>query len=111
MGKMSAANDGKIEAGCPLDRTLRLLWREWTTHILWVLGQSGPTSFGDLRRRLNGISPKVLAERLRRMESDVLVHREQQPIGRRRATYGLTDKGQDIHSALLSFGGVAERWP
>ncbi len=67
---MLAGNDGKIEAGCPLERTLRLLWREWTPHILWVLGQSGPTSFGDLRRRLDGISPKVLTERLRRTGGD-----------------------------------------
>jgi DNA-binding HxlR family transcriptional regulator len=108
---MLADNDGKIEAGCPLDRTLRLMWREWTTHILWVLGQSGPTSFGDLRRRLDGISPKVLTERLRRMEGDALVYREQQPTGRRRATYGLTSNGQDIHSVLLNIGRVADRLP
>ena len=108
---MSADDDGQIHADCPLDRMLRLLWREWTTHILWVLGQSGPTSFGELRRRLSGISPKVLAERLRRMEGDQLIWREQQPTGRRRATYGLSDKGEDIHSVLLSFGGVANRWP
>jgi DNA-binding HxlR family transcriptional regulator len=107
---MLAVKDGKIEADCPLDRTLRLLWREWTTHILWVLGQSGPTSFGDLRRRLNGISPKVLTERLRRMEGDALVYREQQPTGRRQTTYVLTGKGQDIHSVLLNIGGVADRW-
>jgi DNA-binding HxlR family transcriptional regulator len=108
---MVADNGGKIEAGCALDRTLRLLWREWTTHILWVLGQSGPTSFGNLRRHLNGISPKVLTERLRRMEGDALVYREQQPTGRRRTAYGLTEKGQDIHSVLLNIGGVADRWP
>jgi len=108
---MLAYSDRKIETGCPLDRTLRLLWREWTTHILWVLGQSGPTSFGDLRRRLNGISPKVLTERLRRMEGDALVSRQREPTGRRRATYGLTSKGQDIHSVLLNFGGIADRWP
>lgn len=108
---MLAGNDGKIEAGCPVDRTLRLLWREWTTHILWVLGHSGPASFGDLRRRLSGISPKVLTERLRRMEGDGLVYRKQQPTGRRQTAYGLTDKGQDIHSALLNIGGVAGRWP
>jgi DNA-binding HxlR family transcriptional regulator len=103
-------NDGEIEADCPLDRTLRLLWREWTTHILWVLGQRGPTSFGDLRRRLSGISPKVLTERLRRMEGDALVYREQRPSGRRQTTYGLTGKGQDIHAVLHNIGGVADRW-
>ena len=107
---MLADDDGKIEAGCPIDRTLRQLWREWTTHILWVLGQHGPTSFGDLRRRLNGISPKVLTERLRRMEGDVLVYREQQATGRRQTTYGLTGKGQDIHAVLLNLSGIADRW-
>ena len=107
---MLADDDSKIETGCPIDRTLRLLWREWTTHILWVLGQRGPTSFGDLGGRLNGISPKVLTERLRRMEGDALVYRDQQLTERRQTTYGLTGKGQDIQTVLLNIGGVAARW-
>ena len=56
--------DAGIPGNCPLDRVLRLLWHEWTTHILWVLGSNGPTRFGELQRRIRGISPKVLSQRL-----------------------------------------------
>jgi DNA-binding HxlR family transcriptional regulator len=107
---MAADNGAEIPTGCPIDRMLRLLWREWTTHIVWVLGGSGPTSFGDLRRRLSGVSPKVLTERLRRMESDGLVYRQQEPSGLRRVTYSLTGRGQEVHSALRAFDDIANGW-
>jgi DNA-binding HxlR family transcriptional regulator len=107
---ISTTDRTEIPADCPIDRMLRLLWREWTTHILWVLGGGGPAGFGELRRRLAGISSKVLTERLRRMERDGLIHREREENGLRRATYSLTAKGHEIHAALLDLGAVAERW-
>jgi DNA-binding HxlR family transcriptional regulator len=46
----------------------------------------------------------------RRMESDGLIHREQEENGLRRVTYSLTAKGQEIHATLLGLDAVAERW-
>src|SRR5215469_16033078 len=54
----STTDRTEIPVDCPIDRMLRLLWREWTTHILWVLGHKGAAGFGDLRRSLAGISSK-----------------------------------------------------
>jgi DNA-binding HxlR family transcriptional regulator len=104
---MSIDDGADIPIDCLVDRAVRLLRHEWTTQIVCTLGRNGPTSFSELRRRLNGISPKVLTERLRRMESNALISRRQEPTGLRRVTYWLTEKGQKIHSALLAFDELA----
>jgi DNA-binding HxlR family transcriptional regulator len=108
-GPMAAESEG-LPAGCPVDRVLRLLWHEWTTHILWVLGSAGPTRFGQLQRRVEGISPKVLSARLRRMEEDGLVYREHEPTVPPKVTYGLTDRGREIDAVLRGLGEVGARW-
>ena len=58
----------KSPVGCPLDSLLRLLMGPWTTYILWVLTSNGPTRFGELKRKVPGISAKVLTERLRMLQ-------------------------------------------
>ena len=54
---------------CPMDSLLRTLMGPWTTYILWILRSEGPTRFGELKRKVPGISAKVLTERLRMLEA------------------------------------------
>ena len=42
----------KSSMGCPMDAILRLLMGPWTTYILWVLRNDGPTRFGELKRKV-----------------------------------------------------------
>ena len=46
----------KSAMGCPMDALLRVLMGPWTSYILWVLRSNGPTRFGELKRRVTGIS-------------------------------------------------------
>jgi DNA-binding HxlR family transcriptional regulator len=105
---LAAENEG-LPSGCPVDRVLRLLWHEWTTHILWVLGTQGPTRFGQLQRLIGGVSPKVLSARLRRMEEDGLVYRVHEPTVPPKVTYGLTEKGREIDCVLRGLGDLGAR--
>lgn len=99
-----------IAKGCPLDRTLRLLSGEWTTHILWALSRNGPTRHGELRRRIEGISSKVLTDRLRMLEAAGLVHRSYEPTVPPKVTYELTQSGAKLDTALLSLEELATEW-
>ena len=99
-----------ISRGCPLDKVLRLLSGEWTTHILWVLSNNGPTRHGELRRLVDGISSKVLTDRLRMLEAEGVVFRDYEPTVPPKVTYGLTDLGRDVDGALSAMGHIARRW-
>jgi DNA-binding HxlR family transcriptional regulator len=108
---MPAAGQGKgIPSGCPIDRLLHLLSGEWTTHILWVLSNNGPTRFGELKRLVEGISSKVLTERLRKLEEEGMIFREHEPTIPPKVTYGLAKRGRDLDEALRSLHRIAERW-
>ncbi|HLA75487.1 MAG TPA: helix-turn-helix domain-containing protein [Gammaproteobacteria bacterium] len=96
--------------GCPMDALLRLLMGPWTSYILWVLRNNGPTRFGDLKRRVAGISAKVLAERLRVLEDAGVVYRNYEPTIPPQVTYGLTERGGELESVLDAIDTIAKRW-
>lgn len=99
-----------IARGCPLDRILRLLSGEWTTHILWVLSTNGPTRHGELRGLVEGISSKVLTDRLRTLEAANIVYRDYEPTIPPKVTYGLTEQGKQLDQALRAIQELAEHW-
>jgi DNA-binding HxlR family transcriptional regulator len=101
---------GPLARICPADPILRMLWGQWKTHVIHVLGTQGDCRFGVLRRTIRGISPKVLTQRLRELEGDDLIWREQTETIPPQVTYGLTDRGRRIHDALRAFDAVAEDW-
>jgi DNA-binding HxlR family transcriptional regulator len=57
-----------------------------------------------------GISPKVLTERLKRLEADGLVARDQRPTIPPQVYYSLTARGQELRSILDALGETALRW-
>ncbi len=99
-----------ITRGCQLDRVLRILSGEWTIHILWVLRKNGPTRHGELRRLVEGISSKVLTDRLRMLEAEGIVFRDYEPTVPPKVTYGLTDLGLELDQTLRAIENIAKRW-
>jgi len=93
-----------------MDSLLRLLMGPWTTYILWVLRSNGPTRFGELRRRVAGVSAKVLTERLRMLAEAGVVHREHEPTIPPQVTYSLTARGEELKQALDQLNAIALRW-
>ena len=100
----------KSPMGCPMDSLLRLLMGPWTTYILWVLRAEGPKRFGELKRRVSGISAKVLTERLRTLEASEVIERHYEPTIPPQVTYSLTKRGRELDQALDLLGGIAQRW-
>jgi len=94
----------------PYSSVLRPLSREWTPHILWVLSSDGPTRFGELKRRVEGISSKVLTDRLRMLEAEGIISRECEPTKPPKVIYSLTAMGQELNQALKAMEAVAQRW-
>jgi DNA-binding HxlR family transcriptional regulator len=95
---------------CPVDSLLNRISGPWTTYILWLMRQNGVLRFGEFRAHMPGISPKVLTERLRRLESDGLVFRDQRPTIPPQVFYSLTARGEELKDILDALGATAQRW-
>ncbi len=100
----------KSAIGCPMDSLLKLLMGPWTTYLLWVLRCHGPLRFGALKRKLPGISAKVLTDRLRMLERAGVVFRDHKPTIPPQVTYGLTARGDELGAALKALDEIAQRW-
>src|SRR6202167_3382242 len=97
-------------AACAIGGMLELLTRPWTLHILWSLSHNGPMRFGVLRRQVEGISSRVLTERLRTLESAGVIFRPYEQTIPPAVTYGITDRMKDIEKVLAQLEGLARKW-
>ncbi len=89
---------------------LEVLTRPWTMHILWALSTNGATRFGALRRQIEGISSRVLTERLRLLERKGFIYRDYEPTIPPAVTYGITDRMKDIEKVLHQLEALARKW-
>ena len=92
--------------GCPSRRVLDLIGGRWTVLIVGALGDD-TARFSDLKRRIGGISQKMLTQTLREMERDGLVERTVFPEVPVRVEYRLTDGGQSLRAPLSALFGWA----
>ena len=95
---------------CPMDSVLRTLMGPWTTYILWILRSEGPQRFGELKRKVEGVSAKVLTERLRGLEGAGLVTRHYAPTIPPQVTYSLAARGGELSPILDAINAVALKW-
>ncbi|MEO6532605.1 MAG: helix-turn-helix domain-containing protein [Pseudolysinimonas sp.] len=97
------------EPGCPIARSVSVLDGKWTLLILRELFVD-TRRFGELRAGLPGISPKTLADRLRAMEGQGIVHREVFPEIPPRVEYSLTPFGRTLSPVIEALREWGENW-
>lgn len=100
---MTASSDS--DHVCGMSLAIDAVGGKWKLHLMWILAE-GPVRFGEIRRKLDGVSEKVLSENLRRMETSGIVHRELYPEIPPRVQYSLTALGRELSVALEPL----ERW-
>ncbi|WP_412075796.1 winged helix-turn-helix transcriptional regulator [Streptomyces xanthophaeus] len=93
-------------ADCRARLAFDLLSNTWNPVLIWVL-RSGPRRPRELRERIGGISPKVLTETLRRLESNGLVARHAYDEAPPRVEYELTALGRTLLGPIDAFGAWA----
>lgn len=86
---------------CPSRGTLEHVTGRWGALTLGALHE-GSFRFNELRRRVDGVSEKMLSQTLHALERDGLVHREAQPTNPPRVDYTLTPLGREVAERLLS---------
>jgi DNA-binding HxlR family transcriptional regulator len=86
--------------GCPVEFTLDVLGGKWKVVLLAQLKQQ-PLAYGELRRRVNALSDKVLTDTLKELEASGLIHKTTLDGGRR-SRYMLTERGDSLRPLLQS---------
>ncbi len=95
-------NQSKVEI------LMNFLSNAWTVPILLVLEREGTVRFGALRDKVRGISGRVLAVRLKRMEELGYVTRFSHPTSPPQVDYTLSESGKELCKFLSEVKVEAE---
>jgi DNA-binding HxlR family transcriptional regulator len=95
---------------CAAAHALDLVGERWALLIVREL-LLGPKRFTDLRAGLPGVSPNVLAQRLRELEEAAVVRRRKLPPPAASRVYELTEWGMELEPVIVSLGRWGARSP
>ncbi|MFF2945119.1 winged helix-turn-helix transcriptional regulator [Streptomyces niveus] len=95
---------------CPTRQLLDRIGTKWTSMAVKTLADAAPDEvrFAELRRRMPGVSQKMLSVTLRSLTRDGLVSRRVEPTVPPRVFYRLTGLGLSLEAALAGLRGWAE---
>ncbi|CAN5718897.1 winged helix-turn-helix transcriptional regulator [soil metagenome] len=96
--------------GCAAAHALDLVGERWALLTVREL-MLGPKRFTDLRTGLPGVSPNVLAQRLRELEGVGVVRRRKLPPPAASKVYELTEWGKELEPVLIQLGRWGARSP
>lgn len=92
---------------CPSREVMARLGEKWTMLVIVAL-ESGPMRFGELKRKVEGISQKMLSKTARNLERDGLLIRRlinEKPL---HVEYELTERGKELLVVVRAFKTWAE---
>ncbi|ATY98427.1 winged helix-turn-helix transcriptional regulator [Streptomyces cavourensis] len=92
---------------CPSRSTLEHATGRWGSLTLGALYEES-LRFNELRRRVDGVSEKMLSQTLHALERDGLVLREAQPVNPPRVDYELTPFGREVAGQILGLIRLVE---
>jgi DNA-binding HxlR family transcriptional regulator len=100
---------GSYKQFCPVAMAAEILCTRWTVVLLREL-LAGSTRFNDLRRGVPRMSPALLSQRLKDLESDGIVCRTPSSADPRVFDYRLSEAGRDLQPVIEAFGVWGQRW-
>jgi DNA-binding HxlR family transcriptional regulator len=93
---------------CPTRRLLDRIGTKWTSMVVKTLAEAGELRFTELRRRVPGVSQKMLSTTLRSLVLDGLVSRRVEDTVPPRVHYRLTPLGLSLETPLAALRDWAE---
>lgn len=101
-----AASAPPCDDTCPVQKAAKIIDGKWTILLIRDL-LPGKRRYSELRRSLAGITPRMLASRLRSLEARGIISRKVYPTTPPRTEYALTPLGRKLHGvigALADYG-------
>ena len=104
-------SDEKTIARCvPMSRLQSVIGGKWKILILWYVAFYRVQRFGELMRRLDGITQSTLTKQLRDLEQDGFLHREVYKEIPPKVEYSLTAFGESFIPVLQTMMEWSETW-
>ncbi|MFF7158527.1 winged helix-turn-helix transcriptional regulator [Streptomyces sp. NPDC008139] len=99
-----------LDPRCPTRQLLDRIGTKWTSMAVKTLAEQAPgeVRFAELRRRIPGISQKMLSATLQSLVRDGLVTRRVEPTVPPAVHYRLTDLGLSLERPLAALRDWAE---
>ncbi len=98
--------DIKQESICSVDYGFQRIGGKYKCRLIWYIHQHEVVRYGELKRMVKGITPKMLTQTLRELEEDKLVNRKVYHEVPPKVEYSLTD----IAKELVPFINHVKEW-
>ncbi|MFF2093410.1 winged helix-turn-helix transcriptional regulator [Paenibacillus sp. NPDC058174] len=82
-------------AVCGYTKVIEIISNKWTALVIYAI-ENGSIRYGEIERRIAGISKKMLTQTLRKLERDGVVQRHVTPSVPPMVEYSLTLLGQTL---------------
>lgn len=101
----------EVMARCvPMSTLQSFLGGKWKILILWYVSFYKVQRFGELRKRIDGITQSTLTKQLRELERDGFLHREIYKEVPPKVEYTLTELGESFMPILQSMFEWSEKY-
>lgn len=94
-------------AACPVEASLGLIGGKWKGMALYHL-MGGTLRFNEIRRRIPGVTQRMLTTQLRELEADGLIVRVVYPEVPPRVEYSLSVKGRTLEPVIMALKSWGE---
>lgn len=96
------------KAYCAVDYAFQRIGGKYKGRILWVL-KDGFLRYGELKRVIIGVTPKMLTQTLKELESDGLIVRKVYLEVPPRVEYSLTETGKELIPVISQMRSWGEK--
>ena len=103
-------NKNILESTCGMAYTIAVLSGRWKLSILGFLLDGDRLRYSELKRKMVGISERMLINQLKELQHDGLINRISHPEVPPRVEYELSDKGKTLENILIALSNWGEKY-
>jgi DNA-binding HxlR family transcriptional regulator len=95
---------------CPVEPAALIVGQKWTLQLVYFLLDGRSMRFCELQDRLGGVNPSTLSSRLKMLEEEGIVRRNQVSAIPPHVEYSLTEMGRDLESVIREVTRWSNSW-
>ena len=89
-------HDEALSLECPVTYTLSILGGKWKWLIIYLLFEHNILRYGELKKRLLGITHKMLSQQLKELDAANLINRKEYQQIPPKVEYSLSEQGKTL---------------